>query len=296
MFQRLLALITCILAAMFTYGLASADGQFGPESDILGFKLSMSQKQAKDYFTTHYKGSSFTMLPVELIDENYQAKSVAGFAFKDKKTNDRIAVMFNPNKGTDDVFAISRHTRFISQITLDQNNNPHVKGTLVLKQVVLDSLIKKYGEPTRVIRDPNNTRFEKYVWSIDQYDAISNNVCETDSGKSGYFSEPFTDDSDFKDIVQNVSQNFVNTINGYPANSIKLYEKCGVILSVVFWLRDISTTPSSHPPYIETLSEDLIDLTKGAHEFGKFGNDFYNGSHAAKEGKLRQNSTNRPNL
>jgi len=299
MSKQLLVLVTGVLAAMLVCGSAFADGQFGPESDILGFKLSMSQKQAKDYYIANYKGNSFATIPINLTTEFYKTDTVAGFMFdinkskNNKNVIDRVQITYNPNSGSKDIFAVYRYTKFISSYTaFPHGNSPEVKGTLVLKKVVLDSLIKKYGEPALIL--PGSVLTDTaYIWAVDKntVNKVNRNntyVCINHN----YFYETPYDYVPIKNAANSAASNFINTIN-LMRNQ---YEQCGMILRVDLHSTNAAQSSSQDYPYMESMSENLIDLTKGTLEITNFANSFSTAANAAKEERLQQDSKNKPSL
>jgi hypothetical protein len=292
-------LMTCRIAAisawaaitMFVCQPSFAEGQFGPTSEILGLALSMSQNQAKDYVNTTYKSSPFAMFPVKISSNGYEQKAVAGFVFELKGDaangrRDVTSVMFNPNKDSTDIFAISRYVEFFSEATTDPSGKPKVNGTLVLKQVVLDSLIAKYGKPNKVVPEGH---YEEYIWGST---AANNRACVLPaSNRTSYLNEFFFDNYDVDTLASNANQKFISAIN---SPSIKLYANCGLVLRVNFGLSDASSFPTRNPPYIQTMSEALIDLSKGTLEFEKFSKDFFAAAAATKNSRLLQDSNTKP--
>ena len=133
---------------------ASADELLEPESDILGFKLSMTQKQAKDYAKTKFKGRPFLMVPVKVASSDYAKDSVLGFFLevKSRHTDDpvlmrqgveMVRVAFNPNN-SNDIYAVSRFVNF-------------GENSRVTTETLVNSLTAKYGKPVNVRKDFGNT-------------------------------------------------------------------------------------------------------------------------------------------
>lgn len=287
--------VVLILVNVIVCRSALADEKLENDTDILGFKLSMTQKQAKDYFTHNYKKKPTAMIQIDLKSpDNFKTKILAGFVadIKNNKNElDRIAVLFNPNKNSNDIFAISRYTKFMSGYSITKSGNT-VDGTLMLKTVLLDSLIKKYGEP--MIKPDVFTKNEVYIWALNQdsfYDSNNNSACN----QYNYFYELPPESGDLKYAVSSISNNFVSSIN-LPLKLIKSHGHCGVILAVEISTANIWPEAGYDYRYVGSMYENLINVTKGTKEIEQFINVFSAGANMAEKEKHEQDSKNKPKL
>lgn len=259
--------VICALAAIMVGEPAYANGQFGPESDILGFKLSMSQNQAKNYAKTNFKGRPFAILPVNIATNDYKKDSVAGFLLEVKSCHssdpvliqdgvERVQILFNPNNNSSDIFAIFRYINFgvNSRITI---------ATLI------DSLVEKYGQPTSVTN--SGKQYSWYTWAenLAQY---NKNACTPNMGPFyPYFYEQLNANSTVSNSVDITRREFVNYVNGTPnPNKTALRGKCGEMLII-----NIRAGLGADSVYAYEMRESLIDFSKGVSELISFRDDFF---------------------
>jgi hypothetical protein len=270
-----------------------------PNSDILGLNLTMSQDQAKDYVSTSYKGSPIKAIVAQLQAADYSQDVVAGFVFDatldgtGKGNTDRVAVIFNPSKGASDIFAISRHVQYVSQVTIDDSQRYHADGTLILKQVLLDSLVKKYGPPIKT--DPGFLPGTQYIWASGAR-AVGRSNCVIGSGnRSSYYFEPFYSDGSADSAADAAGSQFVTSLNNLQSSATGGYGKCGVILRVNLDLLRMDNNQDS-AEYVKAMSEEIIDLSKGDTEMRAFAKAFFSAASKATSVRVGQDAKNAPKL
>jgi hypothetical protein len=254
---------------------AWADGQFGADSDIIGLTLRMTQEQAKTYVASKYQASPFALIPAEIIIGQYSSTAVAGFmldASRDKPdvgNVDRVAVFFDPRVGSKDVIAITRTVQFVSQVNYEEaTQRPSVVGTTVLKQVVVDSLIRKYGPPTRIVPQISPTSME-LVWALTKGTA-ERSECLPSENSDYYYTSPYIVQS-VDEEAQEKSDGFISAINNLGNKVLQNQENCGLVLNVQLDLDDFNAAGAGdNPRYVTNMREELVDLTRTSRELQQY--------------------------
>jgi hypothetical protein len=299
-----------ILAASHAY----AAGPISPESDILGVNLTMSRDQAKKTLSGAFPGSETIDLTALPTVDAFKKSVILGFIMNitskgDASSNiaksqqaaaqtqlnnkvlgssplnmpvaaagdygrDSVTVLADPNDNATDIFAISRYKDFS-------------KADFPVTKVLLDSLVQKYGQPSRT----NDLTFTWTAPGVLERTANLQNKCYRDFN-AGYLYELNGNDlfgygNASRSVVLNqVGSDFVRVI-GNP--SVFDRSKCGTVLQV-------TTRLSNDRAYVTSMNETLIDLTKAQSDLKVFTDDFLRHANAAKQEKLLKDSQNKPKL
>jgi hypothetical protein len=310
MSYRLMVAVSMPVMLSLIGGSSYAADPIGPAADILGVKLTMTRDQAKAFVSGSFPGTSIVELPVQIGTAEYKQSTVVGFmdditSKEDQATNERskeevrkqlearmpaygnsalnlpvnspsangygrekLFVLANPNDGATDIFGVSRYKQF-------------TKANMPPIQALLSALTEKYGEPV----SKYNTGNLGYTWmAAGFYERTQKRVRCT--GPGNFLYEGAENVS-----PQSITQGFVTSINDInfgDTNPYLNFAKCGTVLSVDLVTRD--------GLYVSSMSEDLIDLTKGRAELKQFAADFFRRASAAKQEKLLQHSQNKPRL
>ena len=280
--------ILLLISAFITASPAFADGQFGPDSDILGFKLSMTQAEAKDYATKNYPNSQLVMLPVTLNESGYSTNTVAGFMLIDKEKlktgiTEMAEVLFDPNKDSTDIIAISRTTNFA---------NAAQYGASVLIQNSVDSVKAKFGQPDLVQRTSTPNDFF-FIWGLKK-DMLKKLFFRNPYGglwiitPGSYFGEDISQSSE--ELAPGAAQrDFVSALNRIGtknATSIATLDpsgQVGIMLQIRIW---------GTGDTVSVITEKLVDVTKGLDAFRAFNASINAGVDAVKKAKHDQLSGN----
>lgn len=297
----------------------AANGRFGADSDIIGLTLNMSQDDAKQLVQQSYPGAPVIELPVVLTVDRFQKKALAGFVvdlaskadaaanqnktdqqqkeFDARKTalgdsplsravgsvgdfaQDRLKVLFDPNDGATDIFAVSRYTEYAT-------------GKQPVTKTMIDALTEKYGAPSRSSGD--NRTLLTYTWAgpgVLERTKASQTHCYEEAGFD--FLYEGVGDAGFYGIPQLVNatgQNFVGAVNlVHGKNPNRNYSICGTVLQVRLKL-------TQGGDYVGALSARLIDLNKAYAELGTFGDEFFRQATEAKRNQLDKDSAAKPKL
>jgi hypothetical protein len=293
---------------------AHAAGPISPESDILGVNLTMGRDQAKKTLLGAFPGSETIDLTAQLSTDVFKKSALLGFIMNitskgDASANnarseqaaaqtqlnnktlgasplnmpvasagdygrDSVTVLADPNDNATDIFAISRYKDFS-------------KVDFPVTKVLLDSLIEKYGQPSRT----NDLTFTWTAPGVLERTANLQNKCYRDFN-AGYLYELNANDlfgynsSSRAVILDDVSSTFVNVIN-----NLKVFDRsqCGTVLQV-------RTRLSNDRAYVTSMNETLIDLTKAQSDLKVFTDDFSRHVNAARQEKLLKDSQNKPKL
>jgi hypothetical protein len=286
---------------------ASAAGQADANTDIAGFRLSMSQSEAKAYAAKAYPGAHIVDFLIDMQRDTRTQRVNAGFEFEKDNgdTLERIRVSFNPDKSASDIFAISRFVTFSSK-------TPMVKKTLV------DSLFAKYGEPINSKGRPGEREYT-FLWSGPELPQLreppgSLNNClsgatsdATDAISRGAISF-FYEQAPQAPVQQNLSgdapRNLMRVLHIMEQgrrNNSKIgatlsefdYSRCGT----VFIVRAFAPDSWDHQTnYFSAMSQTIINLTKGTAEISAFGEAFFKAGDDATTQRIEGESTNKPKL
>ena len=225
------------------------------------------------------------MLPLTLVLPGYLKNAVGGLVFEPHSSHsndqfmakngvERTKVLFNPNDGSDDIFAIYRYVNFDNSVNMTMTS-------------LQDSLIEKYGQPSFTIPSFNKD-YLTYIWASkgSGYDIKR---CHLDRfGRDAYFYERVEYSRPLSNVIDETERRFIYLINytgpAYPTN-------CGTILFVF-----IQTKLGSDHQYAYEMRETLIDLTKGASEIAKFRTDVFSAIDEIKNKKLQKDKENKPSL
>jgi hypothetical protein len=279
------ALTTYVFAVTLAAGTAAPAGQFGLTSDILGFSLSMSQNEAADFAHKTYPNAPFLMLPVGLVMAGVSVTATGGFVLETKPSQpngqsfgvtggDRLKVLFNPNKGSSDIFAISRYVNFgVSTMTMATLRN---------------SLFDKYGKPTNT-KEWGVARDVDFVWAGNS--SYAQRACEPNTHSYyPYFYEDVWLNRPLVQSVDEMSRGFVNYLNGSATPRVALRVTCGQTLV-------ISIRPSlGAADYAVEMRETLVDLTRGTSELKTFHDDFFGQVDQIKKHKESADAKAKPRL
>jgi hypothetical protein len=315
--RHLFALSTAQVMVILTWGPSIAGGPISNESDVLGIKLSMSRDQVKKLISDNYPGAPIVELPVELGTPEFKKSTVAGFVADitskqdqavNQRTNDqgrkdfevgkalgfgdsplnravasagdlgheRVVVLYNPNDNATDIFAVARHKEF-------------TKESMPLTQVLVESLIEKYGQPSG---RPLGSNIPSFTWMapgvfestqkpyrIKCFDGYS-------GGSSLFYENPEIT------TTNNVGIGFsfaVNKVDAGARDPFSNIAKCGTVLN-------ISLTVSDDKTHVTQMETGFVDLTRGHTELKEFATDFFRHVDAAKQAKISRDSQNKPKL
>jgi hypothetical protein len=281
MTKSLLALAIFSVLNVFSTG-PTAAGQFTPESDLAGLTLMMNKTQVKEIIAKRYPAAPLQMLPLTLVMPGYLKNIVGGLVFEahagpsnnPRNGADRTKVLFDPNEGSDDVFAIYRYVNF------DTNTNMTMAS-------LHDSLVEKYGEPSLAITSFNKD-YWTYIWAA-KGSGYDPKRCNLDKfGHDAYFYERVEYSGPLLNVVDETERRFVSVINykgpGYPTN-------CGTILFVF-----IQTRLGTNNQYAYEMKETLIDLTRGVSELAKLRSEVFAAIDQIATKKLQKDKENKPEL
>jgi hypothetical protein len=289
---------------------AHAAGPISPESDILGVNLTMGRDQAKKTLLDAFPGSETIDLTALPSTDVFKKSVILGFIMNitskgDASANnargaqaaaqtqlnnktlgasplnmpvasagdygrDSVTVLADPNDNATDVFAISRYKDFS-------------KANFPVTKILLDSLVEKYGQPSR-------TNDLTFTWAAPGARSLQDK-CYQDF-TAGYLYELNANDlfgygSSSRAVVLNdVGSIFVRVISNL---SVFDRSQCGTILQV-------KTQLSNDRAYVTSMHETLIDLTKAQADLKTFTDDFSRHANAAKQEKLLKDSQNKPKL
>jgi hypothetical protein len=315
--RRLFALSVQAMLVAGT-GPTHATGPISNDSDVLGIKLTMTRDQARKVVSDNFQGSTVTEMPVQIGTPELKKSAIAGFwsdvtpkqEIADSKNNtdennkrfeamkaagvarntpgdrpfgavgdhgsDVLMVLFNPNDNGTDIFGVSRYKTFS-------------KSSFPVAKVLLDSLIEKYGPPSR-------STVTSYTWmapavldhiqSVDRAHRPRDMHCYAEGDADLFLYES----ADFYSI-NNIGQAFTTRINTVDVGkgSMMDYSKCGTVLQV-------NLTLSDDKVYAIKMSQRLLDLTRAHTELKQFATDFFHQADDAKQAKISKDSQNKPKL
>jgi hypothetical protein len=268
----------CILSIIFANRLVFADGQLGPESDILGFNLSMRQAQAKNYAQTHFKGRPLVTIPVKINTSDYRKDAVLGFLLEVKSGNsnspvikegiDLIKVVYNPNNNSNDIYAISRIVNY------------GYSKSRITKATVIDSLVTKYGQPSKIV---NHGHDAVLTWLANDDIRISK-TCMSDRPP---LHEAVYGDRSIQANADGTSDYFVGTLNAKINPGLIPRRNCGLMLIIII---------RANVEYAYQMEETLIDYSKGVSEWIDFRNDFNTNANESRNKRVTNDLKNKPQL
>lgn len=281
-----------------------AAGPIGPDSDILGIKLTMSREQAKKTITNGFPGSQAIELPAQMGTAEYKKSTVGGFfadvtTAADQANNQRTIEQANKefeakkaagfgdsplnrtigapgDVGHDRVVVLYDPNDGATGIFAVSRRKEFTKANFVPAKVLLDSFIEKYGPPSRT----NGGSFTWTAPGVLQRTQKSPAKCYNEFGD--YFYESGND--------RFFSEQFVNFLNLIASKNPNVdFSQCGTVLQVNFTLSNDKLSALG-------MTETLIDLTRGYAEVKAFSDDFWLHANAAKQEKLMKDSQNKPKL
>jgi len=301
--RKLFVPVTLLFAIVSPLEVAS--GQISRDSDILGFKLSMTQDQAKDYATHTYPNGNLTRFPVSLTIGGYAVETTAGFAVDCKTPTlnylcDVTNVAFNPTPNSTEIYAISRATRFSDYSLRDQTQGIPGRGTPITEENLISSLIAKYGKP-----DISDSARHLYAWGTNK------NMLRKLALNRNFWSESFLGEPTVAaplsaganitpDTFRNMAIHLGQTVdwllgNGSPFDFLNRVgnpselDKCGIILRVELYINYVNHT-------VGEMQEYLIDLGDGAIQVKQFAKSVAAGTAALKQKQMDDASKNKPSL
>ncbi len=277
----------------------------------------MSRDQVKKLIADTYPGSPIVELPVELGTPEFNKSTVAGFAaditgkedqaanqrtneqgrkdFEAKKAagfgdsplnrtfasagdfgNERVVVLYNPNDNATDIFAVARHKEF-------------TKNSMPVTQVLVNSLIEKYGQPSGRPPRSNGLSFTWMAPGLFESTQKPYRIkCFDDysGGSSLFYENPEIT------TTNNVGIGFTFAVNKVDAGIRDPFSnttKCGTVLN-------ISLTVSDDKTHVTRMEAGLVDLARGHTELKEFATDFFRHVDAAKQAKISKDSQNKPKL
>jgi len=263
-------------------------GQFGPESDVVGLKLSMTQAQAKEFVTKSYPAAPLVMLPATIVSADFKLDTVTGFVFdmNSSQTNDpvlaqqgvdRAKILFNPAKGSSDIIAIVRTVNFGSN------------GAMTMA-ALRASLVEKYGRPVNSKEWGMTKSDVDYVWASgpNPYNA---KACDPDTHVyRPYFYEDVWANRALGESISETSRGLANYIS-IRSPKAAARATCGTVLVI-----SIRASGGVRAEYAYEMRETLIDLTRGTAELNAFRDDFLNKVNQLKSDKFSKDSQNKPKL
>ena len=286
--RAFLVALTANLAAITP---ALAAGQFRPDSDINGLNLLMSQGQARAAALRDKPTAPFLPLPVVISSSGYRKHVAAGFVVETRSPTssdpmafnlgvDRTKVLFDPDEGADDIFAIQRHVNFGA-------------GQQITMATLIASLIEKYGAPSYSSKSfDGGTLHLTWAAAGSGYDP---GRCGYDrfANAHTYFYEDVWIDRPLVRSVDETSRGFVDVINApVPPSPRPLPPKsCGTVLNIV-----IQAAAGTGNQYAWEMTETLVDLTRGVAELDSFRDQFFSGANAADADRYSRDAANKPKL
>jgi hypothetical protein len=143
-----------------------------------------------------------------------------------------------------------------------------VTGTKVEKQIVIDSLIGKYGPPTRIVPQPNRSTL-RYVWSLNK-DAAQRSECLPSENSDYYYTPPYLVQSVDEEAAER-SDGLISAMNNLGNKLLVSQASCGIVLSIELDLDDFSAAGSSGDlPYVTNMKAELVDLSRTSLELQSF--------------------------
>jgi hypothetical protein len=280
MIKSLVTLTTISALQIYSTGPTTA-GQFTTDSDLSGFTLTMSRAQIKETIANRYLTAPLVMLPLTLVMPGYLKNIEGGLVLEahsgpsnnPRSGTDRIKILFNPNDGSDDVFAIFRYVNFDTSMTM---------------AALQDSLVEKYGQPS-VTSNSFLKDTTTHIWTVKGANYDSKKCAkERFLGFDAYLYERVELVGPLANAKDDTERVFVSVINkngsAYPAN-------CGTILSVF-----IQTKLGSNNQYAFEMKETLIDLSKAVAEIGKLRTEAFSAINQIANTKLQKDRQNKPSL
>jgi hypothetical protein len=266
------------------------DGHFGPDSDVLGISLSMTQNQALNFMKKNHPNLPLAMLSVNAHTQDYRTEAVAGFVVNmtpngttDWMSGDlasfdteRLKVLFDMNRAATNILSVSRSVRY------------NFKNTITITSL-RQSLIDKYGKPTSVTQSGMGGE-TTYVWT--RIPAAYN--ARTCPSNYHYFSATVGYGESRSGALRANQDEFLSYISSDQA-FIRVpflsHQNCGTMLIV-----SASTGLGDRSDYVDIFSETLIDVSGGIAALEKFRNEFWTKANQLKNERLAKDSAGRPKL
>ncbi|MDR3487396.1 MAG: hypothetical protein P4M05_21130 [Bradyrhizobium sp.] len=296
---------------------APADAQgvkFGPDSDVLGLRTTMSRSEVESALKASYPGAQVTVAPVVVsigaVQKKFDVALIVDLTSQaDKQANQKTAAeiqaemnarkaaglgdspLDKPIASPGDVVQ-DRLKVLLSQSEAD----PRILGVSRYVEypadkqpvyaTVLDALVAKYGPPTKVTGERVNQM--TYTWGgaprpgAKSLTDCSRRLFFDTVGEDGFYGMPA--------LIDFTGQQFVKTMNVVTSkNPLANYEPCGLFLAVTLQF-------TKNPDYIGAMAVHLNDLSRIYAQLGAVGNGIAADADAAKKKKLDADAVNKPKL
>ncbi|MEJ0051705.1 MAG: hypothetical protein WDN02_10975 [Methylovirgula sp.] len=293
----------------------AGDVPFGPDSDILGIRLSMSRDEARKLIAQNYPGAPISdfngalrsgdfqkVVPIAFIadltskavqsanqqknaqlqaDERARAAVGLGGPVIGQPGDfgaDRIKVLFDPNDGTTDIIGVSRYTAY-------------PPGHQPVTATLLAALKAKYGEP---VRSEGNFPYEmNYTWMQPDAWKRTKNLfpgCFHDGGvqtlwDDAYGAGVYTERGE----EEFTNDGFLQGVNFTSSGNLNYFARCGVVLQVN--LRFVK-----QGDYVGEMRASLLNLSQAHTELKAYGAAFWKAADEARAKQLNTDAANKPKL
>ncbi|HEY1723306.1 MAG TPA: hypothetical protein VGG27_18835 [Magnetospirillaceae bacterium] len=242
------------------------------DADIVGFKLSMTQDQIRQYIATHMRRSLPFDIDIDFGQSGYDQKNKLGVAFEitdapsaetPKPPYDYVAIAYNPNGDQHDIFSIMRTVHYDPSMNMTLNS-------------IVSSLREKYGQEDSSLQGVNN-----FFWGADtgpRGECHRSAVAYEDGLLRRQYAAP-----------QNLFLTFMGSMKGGPTKPqwASKPSHCGTVL----FAQIISVNG-----YVNDFTIKLINIGRMESELIRFYADYAAHADKAASDKMNTDSKTKPKL
>lgn len=305
---------SCVLrsalpASLILASVAAAQAQtahFGPDSDVLGLRLSMTRAEAERVLAAEFPGAPVKVVPVKLtLDTVSRALDVALIA--DLSKREERAALPQPDISPLDKPVTSGPTDLIERVEVltDLTGTGPILGIYraasypagkqpVVKTLV-DALTAKYGPPLKVIAQ-RGVYEATYVWG-DARAAAAKPLQFSCLGEQAINHYPYDSmneysaELDLSQVLNSVADGFVSEINNPNFSSLSA---CGIVLAVHFQYPQ--TNKDFDTSYIENMQVHYLDYGRTYEQISAFRKSLTDDVEKARQQKLDSDAKVAPKL